>query len=895
MDSNSMGKIYKKKYDCFKAFDFFGVNFNFRINNQKHYVSKTGGIWFLIYCILCIAFASVFIYHHISNPLFTVYAWYRILDYSREVHSIKLIREKFNFAIQINEIKLNNTVQLGNAELLTSNSTNISNNSATFQLPDPNNYSEKSNFFSNSLDLGAYYIIEDNKNNRKSIRQNIDIIPCNVQDLISTLKKNKNGLKNSKNNVKDLFCFNITNNMTLNGTRIEDLLSYISLEFTINIKDKGLQDKKLVWLHSFLKNFSVKFSIIHPLLSIESEDYTNYTIKPDSTEATFSYNLYQEIDLIIQRLSYNNDDNLFYYDDLKKYYYSELKDIRHKISENSYIDLNNSEYYKSNKNASFRLGKVNIKGCQIYKKFFRVTSKLLNVLSTIGSGIVNIFVIFSYIFSSINLQKAKYNIVNKIIKVHDDLETSENNNKNNNSQNQVIKKIKNEEFQKIIREFKMNTLSMSNNLEKKSRKKHKNKLKCHNIEEHRISQINLDGIIVRNETDLNLGNYTTDNNINIDNKNHSIFQSPKKFIKEKEFVFKMNSPPKSIKQVKHIKKAKEKVGFEIAENINDALQEKTLKEKFLDNSTTDFRSNSKNQDDNFFINIKQNDIELTNIDIKQSNVIINKPSLQNLNVQIPQMTQKHTDMKNHNVNDNKKKQLQKFRSEKICHNPKKIKVINIIEEYNKQSVDLNHQSGLKTIVELENETSNKNDFQEDPCYDSKSMDLEVIDTPKAVNSTATHIHRNSTDSRLKLLLNKFRFNMREYVCSYINYIFCCGKLLYRRKEKTELFAKGDMKLNQYLDIVHYLRKMQEIDILKYLVLDRDMMTLVNFISRPSINRNDDFFTENKIYFEPQNLNFESIEDIQQLKTSYENISSKFNNKNIEQKLLKLWDQQMKNI
>jgi hypothetical protein len=36
-----------------KKFDFFGVSFNFRLENHKKYVSKTGGFWFLFYFAIC--------------------------------------------------------------------------------------------------------------------------------------------------------------------------------------------------------------------------------------------------------------------------------------------------------------------------------------------------------------------------------------------------------------------------------------------------------------------------------------------------------------------------------------------------------------------------------------------------------------------------------------------------------------------------------------------------------------------------------------------------------------------------------------------------------------------------------------------------------------------------
>ena len=103
------------------------------------------------------------------------------------------------------------------------------------------------------------------------------------------------------------------------------------------------------------------------------------------------------------------------------------------------------------------------------------------------------------------------------------------------------------------------------------------------------------------------------------------------------------------------------------------------------------------------------------------------------------------------------------------------------------------------------------------------------------------------------------------------------------------------KFKQYLDIVFYMRKMQEIDILKYLLLDKNMMQLVNFISKPNVGRNESVFSKNKIYFEYQNADYENPEDIKNLKEGYERILSKNSDEKINKRLIKLCEDQIKYI
>jgi len=60
--------------------------------------------------------------------------------------------------------------------------------------------------------------------------------------------------------------------------------------------------------------------------------------------------------------------------------------------------------------------------------------------------------------------------------------------------------------------------------------------------------------------------------------------------------------------------------------------------------------------------------------------------------------------------------------------------------------------------------------------------------------------------------------------------------------KNLLLKKSKKKLYYYIDIVTYFKKMQELDILKYILLDSDQLKLLNFVSKPIISKTkDDIF------------------------------------------------------
>ena len=100
-------------------------------------------------------------------------------------------------------------------------------------------------------------------------------------------------------------------------------------------------------------------------------------------------------------------------------------------------------------------------------------------------------------------------------------------------------------------------------------------------------------------------------------------------------------------------------------------------------------------------------------------------------------------------------------------------------------------------------------------------------------------------------------------------IFSCYDVILRSccfisnnlKLKNELYEKALKKTNNYLDIVTYLKKMQEIDILKYLVLDKDQVKLFNFLTIPSISVNSidsDDYNKNFLKTNVSNLKLDNM-------------------------------------
>lgn len=130
-----------------------------------------------------------------------------------------------------------------------------------------------------------------------------------------------------------------------------------------------------------------------------------------------------------------------------------------------------------------------------------------------------------------------------------------------------------------------------------------------------------------------------------------------------------------------------------------------------------------------------------------------------------------------------------------------------------------------------------------------------------------------------------------------SYIFCCKKV----KEKKKLLKLSEKKFYNSLDIISYLKKMFELDILKYLLLDADLLQLLNFVSRPTISgtKNDkdkidqieEFFNVSENRLEKNYLNFEK------LKIAYDKIThdDKKQNGRIKKKMIELFNNQISEL
>jgi hypothetical protein len=219
--------------------------------------------------------------------------------------------------------------------------------------------------------------------------------------------------------------------------------------------------------------------------------------------------------------------------------------------------------------------------------------------------------------------------------------------------------------------------------------------------------------------------------------------------------------------------------------------------------------------------------------------------------------------------DDKETTKEKDENDYQNFNSKKFEIKeNLIEKEEKEE---------KKDVNLQfNFIENMNMLQKEETFLDKSAESRKYS--KVSNKT---IRTKITESSLNF--NPFSIKISDICC----FIFCCRSI----KKKQQIFVNAEKKFNHNIDLVTFMKKMQEIEILKYLLLDRDTLKLMNFIAKPCISLTNKKIEEEEyqeffnIFDDDTKMSYQNIDDI---KASYDNILKKQEINYTEKRILKLF-------
>ena len=119
-------------------------------------------------------------------------------------------------------------------------------------------------------------------------------------------------------------------------------------------------------------------------------------------------------------------------------------------------------------------------------------------------------------------------------------------------------------------------------------------------------------------------------------------------------------------------------------------------------------------------------------------------------------------------------------------------------------------------------------------------------------------------SSLNVTFKKKITNLRVFPLTYFENIFSTifFKCNYLQRERHFAIKNAERKIYFYLNIKNYILKMQEIDLLKYCLFNKDQLILLDFLSRPPMNSGNINDKNNLIYqeFEMKHQNFKKFGD-----------------------------------
>jgi hypothetical protein len=234
--------------------------------------------------------------------------------------------------------------------------------------------------------------------------------------------------------------------------------------------------------------------------------------------------------------------------------------------------------------------------------------------------------------------------------------------------------------------------------------------------------------------------------------------------------------------------------------------------------------------------------------------------------------------------------------EKISIEENEEDVINNINIYcnNNQYINKNHNDSKITALKLNQDqiinhyNSNQNKHKNKNKSNDLVNDIDIGKNLDSLNeSLNSEICNNEDNSRQN---NPYLLKISDFFC------LCCRSKTV--KKKIDIFKNAENKFNYNLDLVTYMRKMQEIEILKFLILDKDTIRLMNFIAKPSVSFSnkeindpeyDLFFTESK------KKNSLDENNIDKVKIAFDNILTKKKLKNVDRRILKLFKIQVEDL
>jgi hypothetical protein len=307
-------------------------------------------------------------------------------------------------------------------------------------------------------------------------------------------------------------------------------------------------------------------------------------------------------------------------------------------------------------------------------------------------------------------------------------------------------------------------------------------------------------------------------------------------------------------------------------NRNSRTSIRLLTNKLLSENVLDEIKSEKEDESSHCKTIKEeNDENLNNINSSRNlkeNEDINENNNNNKNIPLLLLndnSEKKSDEKSSNSNKNN----DSFGIESISsYSSKKEKTFQTVVKNNffpHELEKINIKIKNKEFEEINEKNKNKNNNNNNNNLNSETL-------PTYENNLTNN---NKLESKTLLLNKDDDENLGKFSTFDVlraSYCYCCSR---KQKRRNLMLKKCEYKIHYYLDIYTYIKKMQEIDLIKYCLFDENQLKLFRYLSTPPVKlseKNIGIYKE----FEEQQINYSNIgkNEIDKLVDSYINIAKK---------------------
>ena len=203
---------------------------------------------------------------------------------------------------------------------------------------------------------------------------------------------------------------------------------------------------------------------------------------------------------------------------------------------------------------------------------------------------------------------------------------------------------------------------------------------------------------------------------------------------------------------------------------------------------------------------------------------------------------------------------------------------------NNNSINKNNNSINKNNSNVEMEKLNINESE-----NNKNL------IPKKENQTEAKLPstQNTNNNKNVEFINKAELNYNVFEIYFMSIFSCC--LCKNLKKKKEIYDKSTEILFTKMDIIEYLKNMQILNVLNKLILSKEERNILKFLSKPSINVNEDENDENNNNFDcifTSNLNENEIKEFWK---NYDDLKNKNNKNDIQNRLSEYTTNNLNNL